>query len=105
MAYGESMKVDFAIIKLPVARIVARFCALELVIDGIFVIATNAMLQPSVWTSSLRGKLSMFIYKRAIKLKPLAKYKVTLFCDPDVSTPGVEKDTFFSPEIFVVCGD
>ena len=38
------MKVDFAIIKLPVARSVARFFALEVVIDGIFVIATSAML-------------------------------------------------------------
>ena len=44
---GESMKVDFAIIKLTVARFVARFFALEVVIDGIFVMATNAMLQPS----------------------------------------------------------
>ena len=53
MAYGESMKVDFAIIKFPVAMIVARFFELEVVIDGIFVMATNVMLQPSVWTSSL----------------------------------------------------
>ena len=44
---------DFAISKLPVERIVARFCMLEVVIDGIFVIATNAIIQPSVWTSRL----------------------------------------------------
>ena len=48
MAYSESMKVDFAIIELPVVRIVARFCTLEVVIDGIFVIATNAMIVFSV---------------------------------------------------------
>ena len=35
MAYGESMEVDFAIIKLPVGRFVANFFALEEVIDGI----------------------------------------------------------------------
>ena len=35
MAYGESMKVDFTIVKLPVARFVASFFALEVVIDGI----------------------------------------------------------------------
>ena len=52
MAYGESMKVDFAIVKVSVVRIVARFCALEVVIDDIFT-ATNAVIQPSVWTSSL----------------------------------------------------
>ena len=44
---------DFAISKLHVVRIVARFCTLEVVIDGIFVIATNAITQPSVLTSSL----------------------------------------------------
>ena len=32
MAYGESMEVDFAIIKLPVGRFVARFFVLEEVI-------------------------------------------------------------------------
>ena len=34
MAYGKSMEADFAIIKLPVGRFVARFFALEEVIDG-----------------------------------------------------------------------
>ena len=52
---GDSMKVDFTTIKLPAVRIVAGLCTctLEVVIDGIFVIATNAMIQPSFWTSSL----------------------------------------------------
>ena len=85
MACSESMKVDFAISKLPVVRNVARFCTLEVVIDGIFVIATNAIIQPSVWTFS--HKLSKFIYNRAIKQKLLAIYKVILFRDPDSFTP------------------
>ena len=53
MACSESMKVDSAISKLPAVRIVARFRTLEVVIDGIFVIATKAIIQPSVLTSSL----------------------------------------------------
>ena len=36
MAYGESMKVDFAIIKLPVVRNVARFCVSEATVPKFF---------------------------------------------------------------------
>ena len=80
MAYGESMEVDFAIIKLPVGRFVARFFVLEEVIR--WHLRNGNKCDVTAFSPGLpayRGKLCKFVYNSTIKLKPLAKPKAPLF--------------------------
>ena len=64
-----------------------------MVIDGIFVMATNAIIQPSVWTPMVRYQSSSTIGLSNKRI--LAIYKAILFRDPDSYTPAVGNDAIF----------